>query len=90
MENNGLTPPSATSPTAGIRFFDTFGFIPMAKGALTDPLCPSGHGKFEVFVGVPGFDIAREVYCQNPVPSMLFGRPVSLAGPPACTQVVRT
>jgi hypothetical protein len=68
-------------------------WTPLAGNALYEVSCPasSGHQKWQVLVGAPGYAIASAVYCFNPVPGIVFG---GIPGYPqqtlpACTERVR-
>jgi hypothetical protein len=61
--------------------------------ALQEAACEdsSGHQKWQVLVGAPGYAIASAVYCFNPVPSVVFGGISGSPQPalPPCTERVR-
>ena len=61
--------------------------------ALQEAACEdsSGHQKWQVLVGAPGYAIASAVYCFNPVSSVVFGGISGSPQPalPPCMEYVR-
>ena len=65
----------------------------LAGDAVQEAACEdsSGHQKWQVLVGAPGYAIASAVYCFNLVPGMVFGGISGSPQPalPPCTERVR-
>src|SRR2546421_2837801 len=65
----------------------------LAGDAVQEAACEdsSGHQKWQVLVGAPGYAIASAMYCFNPVPSIVFGGIPGFPPPavPHCTERVR-